>query len=169
MHCSARKSQVNIDYPGTDRFPNFTGSRPLQVTVKAGDLLYIPPFWPHHVVYLGGNDADRCTAQGGPVASDCVNRSEAAVSLSVFTPAAETAVLDRLQSLRLPGFEADWPLAATAAALHRFVLAILSKLDWSPSAFASGLLNSRFGHLPLSVQHIRMKWFAQLMLWRTHM
>jgi hypothetical protein len=49
-------------------------------------VLFVPPFWPHHVHY---------DTEG--------------MSLSVFSPSHQTKVLDDLQTIALP-FEAAWSL-----------------------------------------------------------
>lgn len=42
-------SMVDPDDPDMARFPLYAGARPIRVVVSAGDILYMPPFWWHHV------------------------------------------------------------------------------------------------------------------------
>jgi len=44
---------LNPDY---ERFPNYRLCNPLQVTVEAGEMLYLPSLWYHHVQQQ--NDAE---------------------------------------------------------------------------------------------------------------
>lgn len=42
-------SQVDIERPNLEAFPDFRHARPMEVTVEAGETLYLPPFWWHQV------------------------------------------------------------------------------------------------------------------------
>lgn len=42
-------SRVNIEQPDVVRFPKFPQAQPIQCTLEPGEMLYIPPFWWHHV------------------------------------------------------------------------------------------------------------------------
>jgi lysine-specific demethylase 8 len=46
-------SQVDPDQPDLARFPRFAGARPVELTVNAGELLYLPAFWWHQVYSEG--------------------------------------------------------------------------------------------------------------------
>ncbi|GFH59877.1 hypothetical protein CTEN210_16353 [Chaetoceros tenuissimus] len=50
-HPRARKSQVNFDHPDLNLYPRFQNlSEPhIDVLLKAGDAMYIPAFWFHHL------------------------------------------------------------------------------------------------------------------------
>jgi peptidyl-lysine (3S)-dioxygenase / protease len=41
--------QVDPDHPDLGRHPNFAQTLPLHVTVRAGETLYIPALFYHHV------------------------------------------------------------------------------------------------------------------------
>jgi hypothetical protein len=44
LHVHYQQSQVNFSAP-QEEFPLFSQSEPMQVTLQAGDTLYIPPYW----------------------------------------------------------------------------------------------------------------------------
>lgn len=46
-------SLVDVRTPNFELFPRFRFARPLTVEVKAGDILYLPAGWSHHVETLG--------------------------------------------------------------------------------------------------------------------
>lgn len=50
LHPHATKSQIDVLSSKSGRqFPNFDPSQGFDVTIAAGDVLYIPPFWFHDV------------------------------------------------------------------------------------------------------------------------
>jgi hypoxia-inducible factor 1-alpha inhibitor (HIF hydroxylase) len=51
-HPADRQSQVDIDYPDYTKFPLFREAQGLEGVVEAGDVLYLPPYWFHHVISL---------------------------------------------------------------------------------------------------------------------
>jgi lysine-specific demethylase 8 len=46
-------SQVDPDHPDLERFPRFRGVKPVEFTVNAGEILYLPAFWWHQVYSEG--------------------------------------------------------------------------------------------------------------------
>ncbi|MGE0759473.1 MAG: cupin-like domain-containing protein [Pirellulaceae bacterium] len=42
-------SLVDPEHPDEERFPEFRNATPLEVELNAGDMLYLPAFWWHHV------------------------------------------------------------------------------------------------------------------------
>lgn len=42
-------SYVNIEEPDFDRFPEFRSAQPIELVLGAGDLLFLPAYWWHHV------------------------------------------------------------------------------------------------------------------------
>eukprot|EP00947_MAST-08B_sp_MAST-8B-sp1_P005114 g5114.t1 len=49
----AHFGQVDVAAPDLDRFPHFVNATPLEVTVQAGEMLYIPAGWFHQVTSVG--------------------------------------------------------------------------------------------------------------------
>jgi hypothetical protein len=45
-------SRVDVDNPDLEKFPDFRRANPLECVVEAGDLLFLPIFWWHHVYSL---------------------------------------------------------------------------------------------------------------------
>ena len=45
-------SQINIDKPDFDKFPNFPKAKYFECVIKAGEILFIPVFWWHQVYSL---------------------------------------------------------------------------------------------------------------------
>jgi len=48
-HANDRQCMVDIDDPDLEQFPNFVNSSAVVGVVGPGDVLYIPPYWFHHV------------------------------------------------------------------------------------------------------------------------
>lgn len=46
-------SQIDVDAPDLERFPDFAAAGALEATIEAGDLLFIPAWWLHAFVHLG--------------------------------------------------------------------------------------------------------------------
>ncbi|HEX6271444.1 MAG TPA: cupin-like domain-containing protein [Polyangiaceae bacterium] len=53
-NCSA----VDVDAPDSERFPRFLDVRPWRATLEAGDLLFIPAWWPHAFFHDGEFNAN---------------------------------------------------------------------------------------------------------------
>jgi hypothetical protein len=53
-NCSA----VDVDAPDPARFPRFSGARPWRASLEAGDLLFIPAWWPHAFFHHGAFNAN---------------------------------------------------------------------------------------------------------------
>jgi len=51
-HPNDRQAQVDFDAPDASRFPRFGEARGFEATLSAGELLYIPQYWFHHVENL---------------------------------------------------------------------------------------------------------------------
>ena len=51
-HACDRQSRVDILNPDLQKFPNVVNAQALEANVERGDLLYIPPYWWHHVQSL---------------------------------------------------------------------------------------------------------------------
>lgn len=45
-------SQINIEKPDLDKFPNFQKAKYFECIVKPGEILFIPAFWWHQVYSL---------------------------------------------------------------------------------------------------------------------
>jgi hypothetical protein len=52
---SAQTCQVDVEAPDLERYPLFTQARPIDMVVKAGEILFVPSGWFHHV-----NTLDLC-------------------------------------------------------------------------------------------------------------
>ncbi|NET74474.1 MAG: cupin-like domain-containing protein, partial [Sphaerospermopsis sp. SIO1G2] len=42
-------SYVNIDKPDVEKFPKYQDSQKIECVLEAGEMLFMPPFWWHHV------------------------------------------------------------------------------------------------------------------------
>lgn len=49
IHPFWHKSQVNFDHPDLEKHPEFAKAQGYVADLKQGDILYIPPYWWHHV------------------------------------------------------------------------------------------------------------------------
>jgi hypoxia-inducible factor 1-alpha inhibitor (HIF hydroxylase) len=52
LHPLWHKSQVHFDEPDLDKFPNYRRAEAFEAHLYPGDVLYIPPYWWHHVESL---------------------------------------------------------------------------------------------------------------------
>lgn len=62
-HPLERHSQVDWNAPNLTQFPNFEHVRVNEVVLQAGDVLYLPTYWFHHIVSLNLNY--QCNARSG--------------------------------------------------------------------------------------------------------
>jgi len=49
-HANDRQCQVDIYDPDLNKFPNIVNAKGVEGIVRAGDVLFIPPYWFHHVI-----------------------------------------------------------------------------------------------------------------------
>ena len=62
-HPLERHSQVDWNDPNIEQFPEFQHARANEVVLQAGDLLYLPTYWFHHIVSLDTNV--QCNTRSG--------------------------------------------------------------------------------------------------------
>jgi hypothetical protein len=62
-HPSARHSEVDWSNPDLDRFPQFRQAKSHEVVLQAGDVLYLPTNYFHHIISLTTNF--QCNARSG--------------------------------------------------------------------------------------------------------
>lgn len=51
-HPHDRQSQVDLDNPDLTKFPKFKDAKGVEGIVNPGDVLYLPPYWWHHVISI---------------------------------------------------------------------------------------------------------------------
>jgi len=51
-HPADRQVQVDLDRPDYDKFPKYRDAKPIVTVLDPGDVLYLPPYWFHHVISL---------------------------------------------------------------------------------------------------------------------
>lgn len=109
-----------------DAFPSYTEARNTTVTLHAGEILYVPPYWFHRVE----------TAEG----------QEVGLSLSVVSPSRdEMFYSDAYWKLR--PFSEEWDSKIRVIAVRQVLEMLFERLDMGESAPAfirRMLLNSRF-------------------------
>lgn len=125
LHPGHQMSQVDVYAPDLDRFPAFGDAEFLEVTVRPGEVLFVPPLWGHHVTSL--------------------SRS---TSISIWSHCPETRrVQNTFRETPLP-FPADLspPVLALAMRLHlgAMVGQILPGGEAGTNAFYTRLFESRF-------------------------
>lgn len=49
IHPYGHKSQVHFDRPDIEKFPNYKNAKGRIAELNPGDVLYVPPYWWHHV------------------------------------------------------------------------------------------------------------------------
>jgi hypothetical protein len=62
-HPSARHSAINWADPDLDEYPEFAQAQANEVVLQAGDVLYLPNFWFHHIISLSINF--QCNTRSG--------------------------------------------------------------------------------------------------------
>lgn len=62
-HPSARHSAINWADPDLDEYPEFAQAYANEVVLQAGDVLYLPTFWFHHIISLSMNF--QCNTRSG--------------------------------------------------------------------------------------------------------
>jgi len=55
IDCMFHFSKVNPINPDVESFPKFPWQEKIEVIIEAGEILYIPPFWWHHVTAINEN------------------------------------------------------------------------------------------------------------------
>lgn len=130
LHPRARKSQVDFerlqsgDASVRAAFPRLEDLRcGYQVELQAGEALYVPPFWLHHVSAL-----------------------DPSVSVNVFSRSAEQEAASAAASVPFP-FEEAWPRGDKVAGLHAFLHLLIEHLGREPCAVATEIVQSRYDPL----------------------
>ncbi|KAL1528792.1 hypothetical protein AB1Y20_010117 [Prymnesium parvum] len=96
--------------------PAAATAQPFEVTLSPGDVLYLPPFWFHHVEAL----------------------DHFSVSVAVWSESAEAHRKELIDTLALP-WEADWALERIAAAASAYVRSLLESVHHSTHAARQAL------------------------------
>lgn len=52
IHPMWHKSQVDFDNPDLEQYPRYANVSFIEAVLEPGDLLYVPPYWWHHVEAL---------------------------------------------------------------------------------------------------------------------
>eukprot|EP01104_Vermistella_antarctica_P013858 TRINITY_DN4265_c0_g1_i2.p1 TRINITY_DN4265_c0_g1~~TRINITY_DN4265_c0_g1_i2.p1 ORF type:complete len:583 (+),score=131.90 TRINITY_DN4265_c0_g1_i2:110-1858(+) len=171
LHPSARQSQVdfasefNTDGDDSDRrrpietrFPNFAQAKSYEVILSPGDVLYIPPFWFHHVSVVGDDVSISLSTHSD---SDEALLREKIIDLSlkvdmpsfVDSASRESPMSQMAKSLQNGGKSSSsaddrslWNLARRVNAMYVHVGGLfLSKAEIT--AALEGLLHSRWSNL----------------------
>eukprot|EP01051_Picozoa_sp_SAG22_P003224 SAG22_NODE_154_length_17189_cov_38.210064_16_plen_620_part_00 len=92
----------------TEAFPAVGRSRAWSTgELQPGEMLYVPPFWMHHVLSLGAGAAPRATdggdhSQDGQVPVAAPSSHMLTIALNIWTASAAEAAFSRMQRLPLP-------------------------------------------------------------------
>ena len=98
------------------------------VTVRPGDILYLPPFWMHRV---------------------SVASSGGAASANIFVPSRVTELKNRLMQSPLP-FQQKWIRSSMSpTVVHRWLSLIMKRLHLSLRVMSQRLLHVRYVHMQL--------------------
>ena len=62
-HPSARHSAVDWSDPDLEQYPEFADAKGNEVVLQAGDMLYLPTLWFHHIISLSANY--QCNSRSG--------------------------------------------------------------------------------------------------------
>jgi len=66
IHPATRQAKVNPDNPNYYEFPNFWKTKPIEVIINPGELLYLPAFYFHHVRSLDSFSSSVNIYNNGP-------------------------------------------------------------------------------------------------------
>ncbi len=123
VHAGRKMSQVPF-MDEVDAFPNATQLKGYEVELKAGEMLYIPPYWWHYI-RAGGDDV--------------------AISLSVVSPSWEEAHLSRTEWTPLPIGSIDTHVEKVVSA-QAILVHIISRVKTlgTPKLFSDFLYEDRW-------------------------
>eukprot|EP01006_Ploeotia_vitrea_P060382 TRINITY_DN75801_c0_g1_i1.p1 TRINITY_DN75801_c0_g1~~TRINITY_DN75801_c0_g1_i1.p1 ORF type:complete len:467 (-),score=145.12 TRINITY_DN75801_c0_g1_i1:35-1345(-) len=125
-HPSSFKSQLPDELPPSHR--RKWSAQPVQpafiADLEPGDMLYVPPYWAHHVLSLGRS-----------------------ISLSFWRDAAECATVDEAEHVPLPFEPQEWPPLLMWTAAHAFIRRVVRGLQLDVRATAESLIQSRYAQL----------------------
>ncbi|GMH91346.1 hypothetical protein TrVE_jg9256 [Triparma verrucosa] len=130
VHAARKMSQIPFTDewdPKTTIFPNSTSLKAYEVTLKPGEIIYIPPYWWHSIT----------TADSSP-----------ALSLSVVSPSWEEAHLSKafFAALPLSPFTTPTQKKMAVQMLLVHIISRTSKMG-SPEIFSAYLYNDRWANL----------------------
>jgi len=123
-HPSHRQCQVNmLDPHDTAELERATGTGPIVVQVGPGDVLYLPPFWFHHVEAL-----------------------DASMSVNVWSYTRDFSDAHGIFKLPVP-FEDDWPERLKFTAVFAYIGNLAERcdvLDTSTDDYITAMVTARF-------------------------
>lgn len=120
LHPGAQQSQVNLSRPDLNLFPHFQETVAYEALLKPGDVLYLPPFWFHHVTALSNS-----------------------ISISVWTPTHEVEYAYETVRQPLP-FKSDWSHSQLISASIFYLRSLVEHLLGENSGFLKTLFQQRF-------------------------
>ena len=123
LHPQSRKSKVLLREEDAVSFPQQT----MSVTVDAGDILYIPPYWWHGVV----------KSAEGPC-----------ISVNVFSASIEADVFRSAVAQPLP-LDSEWMSSPSilVAAAHAWLTSVGKAAEWSAQDAAASIVHSRYDEM----------------------
>eukprot|EP00029_Vermamoeba_vermiformis_P005465 TRINITY_DN1907_c0_g1_i1.p1 TRINITY_DN1907_c0_g1~~TRINITY_DN1907_c0_g1_i1.p1 ORF type:complete len:541 (+),score=140.45 TRINITY_DN1907_c0_g1_i1:113-1735(+) len=98
LHPYARQSQVNLETPDLTAFPNITKARAVEAILEPGDVLYLPPYWIHHVTALN-----------------------LSISINVWSDAEEQVIYNKKITKEPLPLDAEWDLAKRIQLVRYFL------------------------------------------------
>jgi oxalate decarboxylase/phosphoglucose isomerase-like protein (cupin superfamily) len=103
LHSGAQQSQVDLEHPDYERFPRFKDVAALDAVIEAGDVLYLPSLWFHHVIAL-----------------------DLSFSVSIWSKNEETAHMWQAEAIT-PPIRTSWSTSKLALAGHVFLRQLIAK------------------------------------------
>eukprot|EP00002_Diphylleia_rotans_P007974 TRINITY_DN17633_c0_g1_i1.p1 TRINITY_DN17633_c0_g1~~TRINITY_DN17633_c0_g1_i1.p1 ORF type:complete len:506 (+),score=88.60 TRINITY_DN17633_c0_g1_i1:43-1560(+) len=143
-HPSYRQSQVDFQSFSSQRWPRLSGIPVYRADLKPGDVLYLPPYWFHHVVAIDNS-----------------------MSVNVWCDSAEYTISSAIWQSPLP-FEESWDTATRSQKVSAYILVLLTEsldgqgnddgdaIDWKSSVarkFITDLKETRFDNIFHSNAH----------------
>lgn len=125
-HPYFRQSQVDFNDPNLDVFPEFSKAFAFEAYLEEGDLLYLPPYWFHHVTAL-----------------------DVSISVNVWCHSEEQLLYEKQILTHVLPFENDWNLNKKIVVVTRFLTLLVDGIQGHGTAsnFMKQFVNNSFAFL----------------------
>eukprot|EP00117_Sycon_ciliatum_P001528 scpid51701/ scgid7154/ Hypoxia-inducible factor 1-alpha inhibitor; Hypoxia-inducible factor asparagine hydroxylase len=128
LHPHYGHTQVNVYNWNRTLYPNFDRSKAMIADLRAGDMLFVPPFWYHHVETMAES-----------------------VSVNVWSIAEELTIMDEIYKKAVP-FEETWDVATMISACRVYFQMIAEEIQVFFEAVWKSVAEQRYRPLVESSQ-----------------
>eukprot|EP01125_Pyxidicula_operculata_P021363 TRINITY_DN8188_c0_g1_i1.p1 TRINITY_DN8188_c0_g1~~TRINITY_DN8188_c0_g1_i1.p1 ORF type:complete len:482 (-),score=72.37 TRINITY_DN8188_c0_g1_i1:170-1615(-) len=150
LHPSTRMSQIDLDQIDIDSYPDILTCTPQEVILGPGDVLYIPPYWFHHVTVSNskmGTD---------PSPLNETNSIPPSISLSVHTESEQASVRDQMNryvssslsnQFHTKSFLSKTDEIRLVEGLMFYIIQLFQDINTAQQFIRSNLIVSRYDHV----------------------